>query len=258
MPSGVSERIPLICVLDPDGLVADDLRHQLERLLHLRREVLLRERELGRCQRRLLDGGQVVRVVQDRAVRVRADLEPGSRPGARTCSCPCRERSGTRCRPSCRRTSGSGPMSIIWCTAGRERDRGAGHAREPRAPDAARDHDGARPRCRRRVVRTRRTRPPSTSMPSTSVFGEDRQRPEAWPALAHDRPRPQRVDDADGRRVEAAEDHRLVDERDELLHLRGRHERDRLDAPGLRRCDTPARAPASAPRSGPPRSRLTP
>ena len=56
-------------------------------------------------------------------------------------------------------------------------------------------------------------------------------------ALAHDRAGPQRVDDADGRGVEAAEDHGLVDERDELLHLGRSQERDGLDPPRLRRGD---------------------
>ena len=65
-------------VLDADRLVADDLRHQLERVLHLLREVVLGERELGRRERRLLDRGDLVGVVQDRAVRVGADLEPAA------------------------------------------------------------------------------------------------------------------------------------------------------------------------------------
>ena len=44
---------PVDRVLHTDGLIADDLRHQLERDLHLRIEVVLRERQLGRRQRRL-------------------------------------------------------------------------------------------------------------------------------------------------------------------------------------------------------------
>ncbi len=35
IPSGVSEMSPLIAYFTPDRLVADDLRHQLERVLHL-------------------------------------------------------------------------------------------------------------------------------------------------------------------------------------------------------------------------------
>ena len=118
MPSGVSERSPLIAYLIADGLVADDLRHQLERLLHLQREVVLRERELGRRQRRLLDRRDLVGVVQDRAVRVRADLEP--RPvlalvHVRVHVADDREVDRRRFASSNR---GTGPMSIIWCTAG--------------------------------------------------------------------------------------------------------------------------------------------
>ncbi len=63
-------------VLHADGLVADDLRHQVERVHHLGVEVGLRERELGGRERRLLDGRDLLGVVEDRAVRVRADLEP--------------------------------------------------------------------------------------------------------------------------------------------------------------------------------------
>ena len=70
-----------------------------------------------------------------------------------------------------------------------------------------------------RVVRTRRTRPPSTSMPSTSVLADDGQRALLLRALAHDRAGAQRVDDGDARGVEAADDHALVDVGDELLDL---------------------------------------
>ena len=62
-------------VLHADRLVADDLGHQLERVLHLRVEVGLRERELRRRERGLLDRRDLLRVVEDRAVGVRADLE---------------------------------------------------------------------------------------------------------------------------------------------------------------------------------------
>ena len=65
-------------VLHADALVADDLGHQLERDLHLRVEVLLGERQLGRRQRRLLDRRNLVGVQRDRAVRVGADLETGA------------------------------------------------------------------------------------------------------------------------------------------------------------------------------------
>ena len=117
-PVGGEREDPVDRVLDPDGLVADDRRHQLERLLHLEREVLLRERELGGRERGLL------------APKAGPRGRTGSR-GGRT------SRSRGRC-PSWRsymfvsmsRTIGNsmpsvvsanrgvGPMSIIWCTAG--------------------------------------------------------------------------------------------------------------------------------------------
>ena len=75
-PSGVSESRPLIAYLMPDRLVVQHLRDQLERVLHLLREVVLRERQLGRRERRLLDGRDLLGVVEDRPVGVRADLEP--------------------------------------------------------------------------------------------------------------------------------------------------------------------------------------
>ena len=62
-------------VLHADRLVADDLRHQLERVLHLLVEVGLRERHLRRRQRGGLDRGDLLGVVQDRPVRVRPDLQ---------------------------------------------------------------------------------------------------------------------------------------------------------------------------------------
>jgi hypothetical protein len=62
--------------------------------------------------------------------------------------------------------------------------------------------------------------------------GGDRH-PRLLGALAHDRPRPQRVHDPGAGGVEAAEQQRLVDERHQLLDLRRRDQRRRLDPPGL-------------------------
>ena len=64
--------------------------------------------------------------------------------------------------------------------------------------------------------------------------GGDRQRAELLRALAHDRARPQRVDDADVRGGEAAEDDRILEVRDLLLDL-GRGEELGVDAPRHRR-----------------------
>ena len=117
---------------------------------------------------------------------------------------------------------------------GGERDRRTGEAGDPRAPDAAGDHH--------RLgldVAACRANPPDPS--ALDVEAEDlgvREHPERAfgpAALTHDRPRPQRVDDSGRGRVEAADDHRLLDVGDELLHLRRCHERRRLDSPRDRR-----------------------
>src|SRR5712691_9672214 len=98
------------------------------------------------------------------------------------------------------RNRGTGPTSIIWCTAG-------GSGIDPPVLDVDTEHLGVR-----KDLRALRLR-----------------------LLAHDRAEALRVDDGDRRRVEAAEQDRLVDERDELLDLRRRHEAASLDAPRLRR-----------------------
>src|SRR5690606_3278533 len=64
--------------------------------------------------------------------------------------------------------------------------------------------------------------------------GEDREGTHVLCPLAHDRAGAQRVDDRHRGGVEAAQDHRLLDERHELLHL-ARGQQGGLDAPGLRR-----------------------
>ena len=61
--------------------------------------------------------------------------------------------------------------------------------------------------------------------------GRDGQRAQVQGRLAHERARLERVDDADPRRVEAAEDDRLVDERDHRLDLGRGEESGALDAP---------------------------
>ena len=81
------------------------------------------------------------------------------------------------------------------------------------------------------LVRIRPTRPRSTSMPSTSLFAETVRAPDSWAGLAHQRPRAQRIDHAHALRVEATDDHGLVDVGHELLDLGGRHQRDPLDPP---------------------------
>ena len=65
-------------VADLRALGAEQLGHQLVGLLELRVEVVGGERHLGRRQLGLLDRGDVLGLVQDRAVRVGADLHVGA------------------------------------------------------------------------------------------------------------------------------------------------------------------------------------
>ena len=137
----------------------------------------------------------------------------------------------------------------------RQRDRRAGHPRDPRAPDAAADRPRSRSRCRRASCASRAMRPCSTSMPSTSVFANTLSAPLSCarsrmivPSAASRRRRPTR-------RVEAADDHGLVDERHELLHLGRRDERHVVDRPTPSPTTCAGAAPASAPRCARPRCR---
>jgi len=65
MPSGRQGDQAVDRVLHADLLVADDLGHQLQGVLHLRVEVLLREGELRGREDRLLDRRDVLGVVED-------------------------------------------------------------------------------------------------------------------------------------------------------------------------------------------------
>ena len=125
-------------VLHADGLVAHDLRHQLQRVLHLLLEIALRKGELGRRERGLLDRRQVLRVVKNRAVRVGADLQVAARlalvhvrvhvPHDRVLDVRLRA-TKTRDRPD-----------VDHLVHGRgQGDARSGHMGDARAPDAARD-----------------------------------------------------------------------------------------------------------------------
>ncbi len=61
---------PVYGIADADFLVPEDLGHELEGILQLGVEVVLGERQLGRRQHRLLDGGDLVGLDDDRAVRI--------------------------------------------------------------------------------------------------------------------------------------------------------------------------------------------
>ena len=129
---------------------------------------------------------------------------------------------------------GTGPMSIIWWIAGVNGIDGAGHAREQRAPDAAADHD----RLGLDVAVGGADAADAAALgvdPGHLDVRDDRERAGGLRLLAHQRAGAQRVDDGDALRVEAADDHLLVEERHQLLDLGRRHEPHALDAPRLRR-----------------------
>ena len=139
-PVGRQGDEPVDRVLHADGLVADDLGHQLERVLHLSGEVGLRERELRRRQRGLLDRRDLLRVVEDRAVGVRADLEADAVLAlVHEHVHVAHDRELDRAR---RRLEPRHRADVDHLVDGRrERDVRSGHLREQRAPHAACDHD---------------------------------------------------------------------------------------------------------------------
>ena len=98
-PVGCEGQQPVDGVLHAHVLVADDLGHQLQRMLHLLLEVGLGEGELGRREGRLLDRGDLVGIVQDRAVGVGADLQPAA-VGAVYRAANARSRSASAFRPA--------------------------------------------------------------------------------------------------------------------------------------------------------------
>ena len=193
-PSGVSESSPLIAYLMPTDSSPRISGTSCKRVLELQLEVLLRERQLGRRERRLLDRRDLVGLVEDRPVRVRADLEP--LPVLALVHVRVHVADDRELDRGLRRQEPRHRADVDHLVHGRrQRDRRAGHPRDARAPDAARDHDELgldvaagrahaphaavldvdrrAPRCSRTPQRARRLR-----------------------ALAHDRPEAQRVDDA--------------------------------------------------------------
>ena len=134
---------------------------------------------------------------------------------------------------------GTGPMSIIWCTIGVS---GMCAPAIPASSGLQTPHaiTTVSASIVPRDVCTRRMRPLLDVEAAHVGVREHAQRAGLRRPLAHDRAGAQRVDDADARGVEAAEQDRLVDVRDELLDLGRRDQRDGLDAPRLRRRHAPA------------------
>ena len=196
--------------------VAEHL-HQVDGLFQLVVEVVRRERQLGGGQRRRLDRRDVVGVVEDRPVGVRPDLH---RPGGLALV-------AERVHVADDRVGdlGVGLLQHVDRTdvdhlvhGRRERDRRSRHRRDAWTPHAARDRDvlGLDPT----LVGDHG---PDRAVGDLEVgdlgVGEHREHALVDRLLAHQRAGLQRVDHRHARRVEAAEQHVGVDERDELLDL---------------------------------------
>ena len=128
---------------------------------------------------------------------------------------------------------GTGPDVDHLVDGGSEWDRGSGHARDPGTPHPAGDHDRVRS-----DVAPVRANPSDLAILDVDPYElgarRDHQRPDLLRALTHQGSRLERVHDPDPGRVEAAQDHVLVDEGDELTNLSRREQLDRLHAPRLR------------------------
>ena len=119
---------------------------------------------------------------------------------------------------------------------GCERDRRAGHGRDPRAPHPARDHHVLRRDPA--PVGDDRLHAPVRDLDRQHLDTRDRlQRTEAHCPLAKDRSGTQRVDHRDARCVETAEHDVGIDEGQQLADLGGRQQLG-LDAPCRRRGHT--------------------
>ena len=213
-----------------------DLGHQLERLLELRVEVLRRERQLGRRERGLLARRDVVGVHEDRPVRVRADLHVApvlALVHVRVHVADDRE--GDLARGLLEERDRADGDHLV--RRGRQRDRRPGHARDPRAPDAARDEDVLA--VDRALVGVHTACSASLDVDARHLGAGEHACAASLGVLAHERAGSQRVDDVDARRVEGPEDHARVDEGDPLDRLLGREELASLLAPRERRRDAP-------------------
>ena len=215
------------------ALGAEELGHQLVGLLELGVEVVGGEGHLGRRELRLLVGGDVLGLVEDRAVGVGADLHVGAvlalvAEGVHVAH----DREGDlalllgqlRARPD---------ADHLVHRRG-QRDADAGHVAELGAPHARSDHDRAR-------LDVAAGGPDAgDAAPSVrAVLGveaghldgrDDGELAGGERPLAHDRAGAERVDDADAGGPEGADELVGLDEGDLLLHER-RADQLGLDAP---------------------------
>ena len=147
-PSGVSESRPLIAYFTPtdSSPTISGISSSASSICWTKSSS--GERQLGRRQRRLLDRGDLVGVVEDRPVRVGADLEPAA------VLALVHVRVHVAHDRVLDRALGVGEArhraDVDHLVHGRrERDRRAGHARDARAPARRTDDDDARSRRRR-------------------------------------------------------------------------------------------------------------
>ncbi len=141
MPSQVSDKQAVDGVADLGTLGPEQVGHQLEGLLELRVEVVLGERHLGRRELGLLDRGDVLGLVQDRAVGVGADLHVGAvlalvAEGVHVAH----DREGDLALLLGQLRARADGDHLVH--RGGQRDGDAGHVADLRAPHAAGDHDG--------------------------------------------------------------------------------------------------------------------
>ena len=207
-------------------------------MLHLGVEVRSRERELGRGERSRLDRRDLLGIVVDRAVRVRADLE--------ACAVLPLVHEGIHVADDrildllARRGEARHRPDVDHLVNHRnERDVCAGHAREERAPDTAGDDDGLR--LDRSSRRANATNAPAFDVEAGRLdVREDGETAICDRSFSHQRSCAYRVDDAHVGRVEPTDQDRRIDVRHEILDLGRRQERCGLDAPRLRRSHPPA------------------
>ena len=179
LPSGVSDSRPLIASFTPDRLVADDLGEELERVLELGVEVLLGERQHRRREGGRGDRRDVVGVHEDRPVGVRADLEAGPVLALVHVRVHVADDREADVAGRVLEQLGTGPMSIIWWTAGVSGiDAPAIFAiRGLQTPQAMTTTSAS---IVPPSVWTRRTWPSSTSMPVTSTPAATVRAPSSW------------------------------------------------------------------------------
>ena len=215
--------------------------HQLDRFFHLLVEVVGRERHLGRAERRFLVRGDVVGVVQDRTVGIRAHFHRARRlPFVTECVHVANDRVADLALCFGKHVHRADVSHLVH--GGHERDRCAGHVRDPVRPDTARNNDvfGLDPTLvgddGRDLLETGAGLILSLDVKHFGV-GEHLEPSLVDGLVAEQSAGVERVDDTDCRAVEAAEDHIVVDERDELFDLCWRQQLG-VDAPCFRRRHT--------------------